>query len=144
MLRYLPDRVISHPALPEPVREYLAAIPEKELSKYEIEAVGQLCEMVIREQVPEWANYFPVPGDGLCAGRALTTNLLREEYFFTADEIAKGKAAVETAGPLLLLRLFIRTATLRRERTLARLREVAELASKSTNIHVGFASELAA
>jgi hypothetical protein len=144
MLRYLPQRLISHPALPAPVRTYLADIPEKELSKYEVEAVGQLCEMLIRDQVPAWPNYFKAPADGLCAGRALTTNLLREEYFFTADEIAAGRAAAETAGPLLLLRLYFRTATLRRERTLARLQALAASTSTLTNTPVRFASELAA
>jgi len=144
MLRYLPQHLISHPCLTEKQRTALADIPEKELSKYEVEAVGQLVEMLIREQVPGWPGYFKAPADGLCGGRALVTNLLREDYLFTPVEIEAGKADAATAGPARLLALFFHASATKRRRIVARLQALADTATRTTNIKVGFASELAA
>jgi hypothetical protein len=144
MLRELPAFLIQHPMLPPRLRATLADVPPVELTKYEVEAVGQLLEMLIREQNPHWANYFPEPADGLCAGRALVTNLLREDYLFNLGEIEAGRRDAATAGPARLLALFFHAANTKRARMLDKLRALAATASRTHNVPVGFASDLAA
>ncbi|MGI4864184.1 MAG: hypothetical protein ACRYFZ_09705 [Janthinobacterium lividum] len=144
MKRELPPSLIRHHGLPPRLRATLADVPPVELTKYEVEAVGQLLEMLLRARYPDYVNWFAVPADGLCAGRALVTNLLREEYLFTPGEIEAGRRDAETAGPARLLALFFHASATRRARTLARLQALADTAARTTNARVGFASHLAA
>jgi len=120
MLRFIPTPLTTHPCLTPKQRAYFGELDKQEEGKYTLQAIGQLLEALIRQQVPGWQNYYPT--DWLGPGRALSAALLDEDQGFTSDEVAQGhRTLAATVRPEKLLAFFFGLRKLRRTRQLARL-----------------------